>query len=329
MRPLLEIKNLTVTYPGASGEVRAVDGASLALARGQALGVVGESGSGKSTLACAIPRLLPGAGRIAGGQILFDGEDVVRMAPRQLRRLRGGRIGIAFQDAASALDPSYTIGFQLGEALGPCGGRARAKARAAELLEMAGIDDPLRRLRQYPHELSGGMRQRAMIAIALARDPDLLILDEPTAALDATVQAQILDLLRSLRQRRGTAMLLIAHDMGAVAGLCDSVAVMYAGRICERGPVDEIFQNPRHEYTRGLLGAVPRLEGQARLRPIPGAPPDPLRRPAGCAFAPRCGRAMRVCLSDPPAEIPVGRDHIAACWLALDALPAPRQGRRP
>ena len=316
--PLLKVEDLIVTYPDGA---RAVDGVSFALGRARALGVVGESGSGKSTLACAIPRLLPGGGRIAGGRILVGGEDVAQMTPGELRRLRGGRVGMAFQDASAALDPLYTVGFQLGEAMGrpaglrPSQRRAR-RERAAELLAAMGIDDPRRRLGQYPRELSGGMRQRAMLAIAMARDPELLVLDEPTAALDATVQAQILELLRAVRER-GASILVATHDMGVVAGLCDEVLVLYAGRVCERGPAEAVLADPRHEYTRALLRCAPGLSGAGRLQPIPGAPPDPRSRPRGCAFAPRCARAMRICLSDPPPEAPAGEGRFAACWQAV------------
>ena len=320
IEPLLRVRDLRVVFPTAAGEVRALDGVSFDLLRGRALGVVGESGCGKSTLACAIPRLLSAPGTIAGGSIELGGEDVLAASPAALRRLRGGRVGMVFQDAAAALDPAFTVGSQLRETLRLYGfSRAQARTRAAELLALAGVDAPERRLRQYPHELSGGQKQRVMIALALCGEPELLIADEPTSALDVSVQAQILRLLADLRSRLNMAVLLITHDLGVAAQLCDDILVLYAGRVCERGDVEAVFRSPRHEYTRALLACAPSLEGEkTRARPIPGAPPDLIRPLAGCAFAPRCPRAADACRARRPEEVCVGPGHFAACHCAKD-----------
>ena len=313
--PLLRVRDLRVRYAG--GEGLALDGVSFDLAPSRVLGVVGESGCGKSTLACAIPRLLPASAQIEG-QIAVGGEDVFSASPAALRRLRGERVGMVFQDAGAALDGAFTVGSQLRETLRLRGlSRARAKTRAAELLSLVGIDAPERRLSQYPHELSGGQKQRAMIALALCGSPKLLIADEPTSALDVTVQAQILRLLAGLRERLSMAVLLITHDLGVAAQLCDELLVLYAGRVCERGSAEAVFLDPRHEYTRALLACVPTLEGERRpARPIPGAPPAGGRLSPGCPFAPRCLRAAAICREQTPEEIPVGPGHRAACHFA-------------
>ena len=314
---LLDVRGLRVSFPTAAGAVQALDGVSFGLARGRVLGVVGESGCGKSTLACAIPRLLPRGARVEG-KVLLGGEDVSSASPAALRRLRGGRVGMVFQDATAALDGAFTVGSQLCETLRLYGlSRAQAKGRAAELLALVGVDAPARRLRQYPHELSGGQRQRVMLALALCGGPELLIADEPTSALDVTVQAQVLCLLAGLRARLNMAVLLITHDLGVAAQLCDELLVLYAGRVCERGPVGDIFRDPRHGYTRALLACVPSLEGgRACVRPIPGAPPA-MRQPLpGCPFAPRCPRATDACRMQRPEETPVAPGHFAACHFA-------------
>ena len=313
--PLLRVRDLRVRYAG--GEGLALDGVSFDLAPSRVLGVVGESGCGKSTLACAIPRLLPASAQ-AEGQVAVDGEDVFSASPAALRRLRGERVGMVFQDAGAALDGAFTLGSQLRETLRLRGlSRAQAKTRAAELLSLVGIDAPERRLSQYPHELSGGQKQRAMIALALCGSPKLLIADEPTSALDVTVQAQILRLLAGLRERLSMAVLLITHDLGVAAQLCDELLVLYAGRVCERGSAEAVFLDPRHEYTRALLACVPSLEGERRpARPIPGAPPAGGRLSPGCPFAPRCPRAAAICRKQTPEEIPVGPGHRAACHFA-------------
>ena len=313
--PLLRVRDLRVRYAG--GEGLALDGVSFDLAPSRVLGVVGESGCGKSTLACAIPRLLPASAQIEG-QIAVGGEDVFSASPAALRRLRGERVGMVFQDAGAALDGAFTLGSQLRETLRLRGlSRAQAKTRAAELLSLVGIDAPERRLSQYPHELSGGQKQRAMIALALCGSPELLIADEPTSALDVTVQAQILRLLAGLRERLSMAVLLITHDLGVAAQLCDELLVLYAGRVCERGSAEAVFLDPRHEYTRALLTCVPSLEGERRpARPIPGAPPAGGRPSPGCPFAPRCLRVAAICREQTPEEIPVGPGHRAACHFA-------------
>ena len=313
--PLLRVRDLRVRYAG--GEGLALDGVSFDLAPSRVLGVVGESGCGKSTLACAIPRLLPASAQ-AEGQVAVDGEDIFSASPAALRRLRGERVGMVFQDAGAALDGAFTVGSQLRETLRLRGlSRAQAKTRAMELLSLVGIDAPERRLSQYPHELSGGQKQRAMIALALCGSPELLIADEPTSALDVTVQAQILRLLAGLRERLSMAVLLITHDLGVAAQLCDELLVLYAGRVCERGSAEAVFLDPRHEYTRALLACVPSLEGERRpARPIPGAPPAGGRLLPGCPFAPRCPRAAAICRKQTPEEIPVGPGHRAACHFA-------------
>ena len=315
--PLLRVRGLRASFPAAGGAVRALDGVSFDLARARVLGVVGESGCGKTTLACAVAGL-PQPGERVEGDVLLDGEDVLRASPAALRRLRG-RVGMVFQEPAAHLDPVFTVGSQLCETL-----RLRARlshtevrARAVELLALAGVDAPERRLKQYPHELSGGLCQRVMIALALCGEPALLVADEPTSALDVTVQAQILRLLSGLRARLGMAILLVTHDLGVAAELCDELLVLYAGRVCERGSVEDIFYDPRHGYTRALLACAPSLEGEAsRARPIPGGPPDLSLPLPGCPFAPRCPRAAAVCRKRAPEEVWVGPGHAAACHFA-------------
>jgi len=301
MPPLLEVENLKVQFKTDDGIVRAVDGVSFSIAPGETLGIVGESGSGKSVTSLAIMGLVPmPPGRITDGVIGYAGRDLRKLDDRAMAGLRGNRIAMVFQDPMTSLNPFLTIGRQLTEGMlrhrrQP--NQREANRRAIELLDDVGITSPQARMKCYPHELSGGMRQRVMIAIALACDPDLLIADEPTTALDVTIQAQILELLGRLQEKHKTAIILITHDLGVVAGTCDRVAVMYAGRIIEEAPVDELFERPRHPYTHGLLGSIPRLDERtgAELTPIEGQPPDLSDPPAGCAFRPRCPRAMDVC----------------------------------
>ncbi|MDF5756387.1 ABC transporter ATP-binding protein [Spongiactinospora sp. TRM90649] len=316
-RPLLEIEDLVVDFTTDDGVVRAVDGAGYTVAPGETLGVVGESGSGKSVTAMSALGLIKPPGRITSGRIVFDGIDLRAIPPRELRRLRGGRIAMIFQDPMTALNPVLSIGAQLTEALRlhrQGMSRAAARERAAELLTLVGVPGAERRLRQYPHEFSGGMRQRAMIAMAIANDPDLLIADEPTTALDVTVQAQVLDLLRLTRRETGAATVLITHDLGVVAELADRVVVMYAGRVVEHGTVADIFGAPRHPYTRGLLASLPRLDDEAdELTPIPGAPPVPGETVAGCAFAPRCALARDRCRTERPELAQAGPGRASAC----------------
>ena len=316
--PLLQVKNLSTSFNVDAGEVRAVNGISFNLDRGRVLGIVGESGSGKSVTAYSIMRILVEPGKITGGEILFNGEDIVKYSKKQMREFRGKRVSIIFQDPMTSLNPTFTIGNQLREAilLHTDRNRAEANARALEMLQLVGVNEPEKRLKQYPHELSGGMRQRVMIAMALACEPDILIADEPTTALDVTIQAQILELMKDLQKKMGMAIIMITHDLGVIADMCDEIIVMYAGRVCERGTVDEIFYNPRHEYTKGLLRSIPTLNGgHDKLIPIAGSPVDLTNLPKGCAFASRCDRCMKICLTEQPEEVRVNDSHIASCWM--------------
>jgi oligopeptide/dipeptide ABC transporter ATP-binding protein len=319
---LLEVRSLTTHFFTRSGVVRAVEDVSWDVREGETVALVGESGCGKSVSALSIMRLVaPPAGRIVGGQILFKGRDLLTLAEDEMRRVRGREIAMIFQEPMTSLNPLLTIGRQLTEGLethlGMTG--AAARARAVDLLGMVGIPDPERRLAQYPHQFSGGMRQRMMIAMALACEPSLVLADEPTTALDVTIQAQILELMKDLSRRLGVAMLMITHNLGVVARYADRVNVMYAGRIIERGTARELYANPRHPYTLGLLRSVPRLDEprRARLNPIDGQPPDLARLPAGCAFAPRCAFRVERCLIERPALVSTGAPgHVAACWEA-------------
>ena len=316
--PLLQVKNLCTSFNVDAGEVRAVNGISFNLDKGKVLGIVGESGSGKSVTAYSIMRILVEPGKIVGGEILFNGEDIVKYSKKQMREFRGKRVSIIFQDPMTSLNPTFTIGNQLREAilLHTDRNRAEANARALEMLQLVGVNEPEKRLKQYPHELSGGMRQRVMIAMALACEPDILIADEPTTALDVTIQAQILELMKDLQKKMGMAIIMITHDLGVIADMCDEIIVMYAGRVCERGTVDEIFYNPRHEYTKGLLRSIPTLNGgHDKLIPISGSPVDLTNLPKGCAFASRCDRCMKICLTEQPEEVRVNDSHIASCWM--------------
>ena len=316
--PMLQVKNLCTSFNVDAGEVRAVNGISFNLDKGKVLGIVGESGSGKSVTAYSIMRILVEPGKIVGGEILFNGEDIVKYSKKQMREFRGKRVSIIFQDPMTSLNPTFTIGNQLREAilLHTDRNRAEANARALEMLQLVGVNEPEKRLKQYPHELSGGMRQRVMIAMALACEPDILIADEPTTALDVTIQAQILELMKDLQKKMGMAIIMITHDLGVIADMCDEIIVMYAGRVCERGTVDEIFYNPRHEYTKGLLRSIPTLNGgHDKLIPIAGSPVDLTNLPAGCAFASRYDHCMKICLTDQPEEVRVNDSHIASCWM--------------
>ena len=316
---MLEVREWRTSFFTPAGEVQAVNGISFNLDSGKVLGIVGESGSGKSVTAYSILQILTHPGRIIGGSVKFNGQELVGATEEQMRKIRGNKISIIFQDPMTSLNPVYTIGNQLEEAilLHTDRNREQAKARAVEMLSLVGINEPEKRLKQYPYELSGGMRQRVMIAMALACEPDILIADEPTTALDVTIQAQILELMQELQRKLGMAIIMITHDLGVIASLCDEVIVMYAGSVCERGTADEIFYHPAHEYTRGLLRSIPNIDSddKTRLVPITGTPIDLLNMPSGCAFAPRCERAMKVCLTGRAKEIPVGRDHLCACWM--------------
>jgi oligopeptide/dipeptide ABC transporter ATP-binding protein len=319
--PLLELRGLSTHYESARGTrvTRAVDDVSLSLERGKTLGIVGESGSGKSTLALSIMRLLPTAARIVGGQIRFEGEDLLAKSPREMREIRGKRIAMILQDPMASLNPLFTVGDQVSESLRVHEGASRKTAwtRARGLLEAVRISAPAARMTEFPHQMSGGMRQRIVGAIAVACEPRLLIADEPTTSLDLTIQAQYLSLLRELQREHDLAMIFITHNLGIVAKMCDAVAVMYAGRVVEAGPIRQIFNKPAHPYTRALLDSVPRLtdDSHARLPAIDGQPPDPSAPPAGCAFHPRCPQALERCRQQAPPSLTVAVAQTARCWL--------------
>jgi peptide/nickel transport system ATP-binding protein len=320
--PLVDIKGLTIAFSGT----RVLHGVDLTVNRGDALGIVGESGSGKSVTWLAALGLLPGTATI-GGSAKLEGQELIGAKPAILDKVRGGRIGVIFQDPSSSLNPVLTVGRQIGEALAlhrGLSGRA-LKAEARRLMELVGIPDAPARLNAYPHEFSGGQNQRVMIAMALAGNPDLLVADEPTTALDVTIQAQILTLINDIRREMNMALVLISHDLGVIAETCDRVAVMYAGRIAEEAGGDEIFERPRHPYTQGLLGSQPPLGGvRRRLVSIPGVVPDPTALPKGCAFAPRCGHRIDRCIGTHPQLEMIGTSHRAACF-TIDASSAPAQ----
>jgi oligopeptide/dipeptide ABC transporter ATP-binding protein len=320
---LLDVKDLQTHFVTGGGVVRAVDGVSWDVGAGETVALVGESGCGKSVSALSVMRLVAQpAGRIVGGQVIFKGRDLLALSPEQMREVRGREIAMVFQEPMTSLNPVLSIGRQLTETLEAHLNMtpARARERAAELLGMVGIADPDRRLRQYPHQFSGGMRQRIMIAMALACEPALILADEPTTALDVTIQAQILELMKSLSRRLGVAMLMITHNLGVVARYADRVNVMYAGRIVERGTAREIYGDPRHPYTLGLLRSVPRLDEprRAKLVPIPGQPPDLMRLPTGCAFVPRCRFAVSRCREERPDLDELSPGHLSACWRARE-----------
>ncbi|MCW2641448.1 MAG: transporter ATP-binding protein [Dactylosporangium sp.] len=316
---LLEITDLAVSFSTEDGEVHAVKQISLTLERGEILAVCGESGCGKSVTAMAIPRLLPPETTRLSGSIRLDGTELTALTERELRAVRGRDVSMVFQEPMTSLNPAYPVGFQIAEVLRRHEkvSRRAARDRAVELLRLVGIPDAVRRIREYPHQMSGGMRQRVMIAMAVACSPKVLIADEPTTALDVTIQAGVLDIFRDLRDRLGTAIILITHDLGVVADIADRVVVMYAGRAVEQSPVDELFARPRHPYTNGLLGALPAAammgEGRLRLAEIPGLVPAPYSDPEECAFRPRCPRAEADCAARRPVLSPAGEDHLVAC----------------
>ena len=325
-KPLISVENLHTSFFTDSGEVCAVNGVSFNLDNGEILGIVGESGSGKSVTAYSIMQILANTGKIVDGNIYYKGEDITKWKESQMRKFRGKCCSIIFQDPMTSLNPVFTIGNQLVEAITLHTDKKgkEAKARAAELLELVGINEPNRRLKQYPYELSGGMRQRVMIAMALACEPDILIADEPTTALDVTIQAQILELIQKLQKELGMAVILVTHDLGVIASMCDNIVVMYGGRICERGNCHEIFYNPKHEYTKGLLRSIPNVTRmKEKLIPIAGTPINMLNLPAGCSFCARCDNAMEICLSEKPEELSINENHKAACWINVrDAMMA-------
>ena len=316
---MLEVRDLHTSFFTPAGEVKAVNGVSFNLDKGKVLGIVGESGSGKSVTAYSILQILSHPGRIVSGSIRYNGQELVGIPDAEMCKIRGNKISIIFQDPMTSLNPVLTIGNQLMEAitLHTDRNKEQAKARAIELIRKVGINEPEKRLKQYAYELSGGMRQRVMIAMALACEPDILIADEPTTALDVTIQAQILELMTELQKESGMAIIMITHDLGVIASMCDEVIVMYAGHIAERGTADQIFYNPMHEYTKGLMRSIPNMDDDEKtpLHPISGTPIDLLNMPAGCPFAPRCDNALKICLKQQPEEFWVDVDHLAACWL--------------
>ena len=326
MSPLLEVRDLQTHFFTSDGVVRAVDGVSFDLSPGETLGIVGESGCGKSVTALSILRLIaPETGRIVGGSIRFGGRELTTLSNEEMRELRGHKIAMIFQEPMTSLNPVLSIGTQISESVVRHMGLSwrAARDRARQMLELVRIADPKQRLAEYPHQLSGGMRQRVMIAIALCCNPQVLIADEPTTALDVTIQAQILDLMLELKEKLGTAIVLITHDLGVVAETCERVIVMYAGRMAEQAPAAALFARPLHPYTRGLLRALPRVEadadqagGRPRLMEIPGMVPALTRPMTGCAFAPRCGFAVDLCRATPPALMEADASHLVACWEA-------------
>lgn len=315
---LLQVEDLHTSFFTPAGEVKAVNGVSFNLDHGKVLGIVGESGSGKSVTAYSIMQILAPTGKIVSGSIKLDGQELVNAGETVMKTVRGNKISIIFQDPMTSLNPTYTIGHQLMEAimLHTDRNKKQAEERALEMLRLVNVNEPEKRLKQYPFEFSGGMRQRVMIAMALACEPDILIADEPTTALDVTIQAQILELMKTLQKELGMAIIMITHDLGVVAQMCDEVIVMYAGSICEQGTADEIFYNPRHEYTKGLMHSIPTADtAGSKLQPITGTPIDLLCMPKGCPFAPRCDNAMKICLEYPCERMLLNKDHMSACWM--------------
>ena len=315
---MLEVKDLRTSFFTPAGEVKAVNGVSFYLDHGKVLGLVGESGSGKSVTAYSIMQILEKTGKIVSGSIKFNGQELVGIGEKGMKSIRGNKISIIFQDPMTSLNPTYTIGHQLMEAimLHTPRNKKQAEERAVEMLRLVNINEPEKRMKQYPFEFSGGMRQRIMIAMALACEPDVLIADEPTTALDVTIQAQILELMQSLQKELGMAIIMITHDLGVVAQMCDEIIVMYAGSICEQGTADEIFYNPKHEYTKGLMRSIPTVDSDgSRLQPITGTPIDLLNMPKGCPFAPRCDAAMKICMRERCQRMQINDMHQAACWL--------------
>ena len=315
---LLEVRDLHTAFTTPAGTVNAVNGVSFNLERGKVLGIVGESGSGKSVTAYSIMQILEKNGKIVSGSIKIDGQELVNAGEKVMKTVRGNKISIIFQDPMTSLNPTYTVGRQLMEAITLHTNRNKKEAwdRAVEMLRLVNVNEPEKRMKQYPFEFSGGMRQRVMIAMALACEPDILIADEPTTALDVTIQAQILELMQSLQKELGMAIIMITHDLGVVAQMCDEVIVMYAGSICEQGTADEIFYNPCHEYTKGLMRSIPTVNNDdTRLEPISGTPIDLLNMPKGCPFAPRCDAAMKICLRERCQRMEINENHAAACWM--------------
>ena len=328
---ILSVQNLHTSFHTDQGEVKAVNGVTFNLEKGKILGIVGESGSGKSVTAYSIMRILEKNGRITEGKILYKGQDIAEFSEKQMREFRGKCCSIIFQDPMTSLNPVFTVGNQLREAIELHTDRKgkEAEARAIEMLTLVGVNEPEKRVKQYPYELSGGMRQRVMIAMALACEPDILIADEPTTALDVTIQAQILELMQSLQKKLGMAIIMVTHDLGVIADMCDEIIVMYGGRVCERGTAEDIFYRPHHEYTKGLLRSIPNVDriGE-KLIPIPGTPINLLNMPKGCAFCPRCEEAMKICIEEQPPEMQMPDGHFASCWLNVKAAMEEEKGGR-
>ena len=318
---ILEASDLSVSFETDAGEVQAVRDVSLSLKEGEVLAIVGESGCGKSVLCKSLMKMLPGNARIKSGKILANGIDITGYKERDMAKLRGTLFSMVFQDPMTALNPTMTIGRQIEEAIkihNPHIKRDALEKRVIELMGLVGIDQADERRNLYPYHFSGGMRQRSVLAIALAGNPSILIADEPTTALDVTIQAQILELMQSLQEKLGMAIIMVTHDLGVIASMCDEIIVMYGGRVCERGTADAIFYSPAHEYTKGLLRSIPtKTNSKTRLVPIGGTPINMLNMPKGCAFCPRCDAAMKICLTEKPEEIWVGEDHLASCWMNI------------
>lgn len=323
---ILEINNLKTSFYTHVGEVQAVRGISFKMKKGDVMGIVGESGSGKSVTALSVMKLIDSPGKIKEGSIIFDGKDITNYTENQMSNIRGNEIAMIFQDPMTSLNPVFKIKDQMVEVIERHQklGKHKATERALEMLRLVGIPEPERRINSYPHEFSGGMRQRAMIATALSCSPKLLIADEPTTALDVTIQAQILDIMRDISVKTGTSIILITHDLGVIAETCNDLIVMYGGMPMEMGSVEDIFANPQHPYTQGLLKSVPRMdrEQKERLKPIAGSPPDLLKPPAGCPFSTRCPHVMQICKEQPAPMFKVGEDHTSACWLLHEDAPA-------
>lgn len=317
---ILSVRDLHTSFTTENGEVNAVNGVSFNLSVGKILGIVGESGSGKSVTAYSIMQILEKNGSIKSGQILYKGEDITKWPESKMREFRGSKCSIIFQDPMTSLNPVFTIGYQLGEAIRLHTSRRgrEVEARAIEMLKLVGVNEPEKRVHQYPFEFSGGMRQRVMIAMALACEPDILIADEPTTALDVTIQAQILELMKDLQHKFGMSIIMVTHDLGVIAQMADEIIVMYGGRVCERGTAEDIFYRSAHEYTKGLLRSIPNVDkiGQ-RLEPISGTPINLLNMPKGCAFCPRCDEAMKICLEQQPPETRTVDGHLSSCWKAI------------
>ena len=328
---ILSVQNLHTSFHTDKGEVKAVNGVTFNLEKGKILGIVGESGSGKSVTAYSIMRILEKNGRITEGKILYKGQDIAEFSEKQMREFRGKCCSIIFQDPMTSLNPVLKVSKQFREAIELQTYRKgkEAEARAIEMLTLVGVNEPEKRVKQYPYELSGGMRQRVMIAMALACEPDILIADEPTTALDVTIQAQILELMQSLQKKLGMAIIMVTHDLGVIADMCDEIIVMYGGRVCERGTAEDIFYRPHHEYTKGLLRSIPNVDriGE-KLIPIPGTPINLLNMPKGCAFCPRCEEAMKICIEEQPPEMQMPDGHFASCWLNVKAAMEEEKGGR-